>query len=128
MLDQSLSEKNRHALLQEKETDEFSARRLPIHERLKNYPAPQDELDLHSCTAQEATQKTDTFIRTVRMRGMQTVRIVMGKGLHSEGKPVLPDVIEGKIVSLKKDGLVLTFAWKKRSKLNSGALIVYINK
>ncbi|OQX20720.1 MAG: hypothetical protein BWK80_35435, partial [Desulfobacteraceae bacterium IS3] len=57
---------------------------------------------------------------------LRTVRIIVGKGLHSEGKAVLRDVVEEKLVSLKREGMILSFKWEKTNKLKSGAIIVYL--
>jgi len=99
---------------------------LPMHEQIKHYPPPQDELDLHGHTAEEAAAKIDAFLQAARLRNLQTVRLVVGKGLHSSRAPVLPDLAEQKVAALKKQGILRTFVWEKRSKLNSGALIVYL--
>ena len=50
----------------------------------------------------------------------------MGKGLHSQGGAVLPDVIEDLAVALKRQKVVLTYRWEKRIKRKSGSLIVYL--
>jgi len=54
------------------------------------------------------------------------LRIIVGKGIHSLSKAVLPDVVEKKIVELKKEDIVMTFLWEKHRKLKSGAIIVYL--
>jgi len=66
------------------------------------------------------------MIKSARQRGLQTLRVITGKGLHSYGKAVLPEVVEEKVVELKKQNLILTFRWEKGSKRKSGALIVYL--
>jgi DNA-nicking Smr family endonuclease len=54
------------------------------------------------------------------------VRIITGKGLHSEGQPVLPDTVEGVLRTLKKENLVKSWRWEKGQKEKSGALIVQL--
>ncbi|MDM8524262.1 Smr/MutS family protein [Desulfococcaceae bacterium HSG8] len=125
-LEKSLSGKTARILLMEK-TDEVQPD-LSASEKIKMYPNPEDELDLHGYTAREAAVKTESFIRNARHRGLLTLRIIVGKGLHSQGRAVLPDVIENKIAYLKKEKFVLTFQWEKRAKLRSGAIIVYLAK
>jgi len=99
---------------------------LPVHEQIKHYPRPQDELDLHGHTAEAAAEKIDAFLQAARLRGIRTVRLVVGRGRHSRVAAVLPDVAEQKVVALKKQGLLRTFVWERRCKLSSGALIVYL--
>lgn len=115
-------------LLKEKTHDIHSKppRPLTVSERLKHYPPPQAEIDLHGCTAAEAEKKTETFIRNARLRGLRTVRIIVGKGLHSQGKAVLPDLTESRILELKRHNRVLSYKWEKKDKRKSGALIVYL--
>ncbi|MBU0483570.1 MAG: Smr/MutS family protein [Proteobacteria bacterium] len=95
-------------------------------EKIRQYPPPQAELDLHGCTSAEAELKTESFIQTVRGKGLETVRIITGKGLHSEGRAVLPDVIEVKLRELKERGAISTYGWEKGDKEESGALDVFL--
>ncbi len=95
-------------------------------ELLKNYPTPQKEIDLHGFNATEAQNKTASFIQTARWHGLKTIRIITGKGLHSPGKAVLPEIVEGTVRDMKKRNQVLAFSWEKKSKEKSGALIVYL--
>jgi hypothetical protein len=52
--------------------------------------------------------------------------IIVGKGLHSQGKAILPDVVEKKITRLKRKKWLLGFEWEKKDKRKSGSLIVYL--
>ncbi|QTA88802.1 Smr/MutS family protein [Desulfonema magnum] len=124
----SFSEENVQAMLQEKSENLFPKKELTISEKIKMYPLPEDEIDLHGYTAKEAEKKTESFIETARWKGILTLRIIVGKGLHSRGKAVLRDVVENKISELKKKNLVLTFKWEKRGKLKSGSVIVYLTE
>ncbi|MBU0682224.1 MAG: Smr/MutS family protein [Proteobacteria bacterium] len=93
----------------------------------QSYPPPQDTLDLHGCTAQEAEVKALRFVEGARRRGILTVRIITGKGLHSPGgKAVLPDTIEQVLGLLKKEGGITSFQWDKKVKSKSGSLLVYL--
>jgi DNA-nicking Smr family endonuclease len=113
-----------------KEKKDISARTKPsaltVNERIKSFPVPQEELDLHGYTAMEAESRAETFIRNARLRRLRTVRVIVGKGLHSNGKAVLPNVVETKIIQLKQNRLVLSYKWEKKDKRKSGALIVYL--
>lgn len=98
-----------------------------IGAEIKKYPPPQSTLDLHGFTAKEAELETEHFVRAAAKSGMQTVLIITGKGLHSQGECVLRDVVEMKIAELKKKSVILTFKWEKKHKNKSGALFVYIS-
>ncbi len=84
------------------------------------------ELDLHGCHVQEALVRVEAFIDTCTLQGFDAVRIIVGKGLHSQAGAVLPDTVEKKIVDMKRRGRVATFAWEKKYKRSSGSLIVYL--
>ncbi|MBC2735974.1 MAG: hypothetical protein HF981_16575 [Desulfobacteraceae bacterium] len=124
-LEQSLAHDAR-TLIKKKTDGFFPTRRLTLKERLKRYPKPQGQLDLHGATALQAEQRTDSYIRTAHGDGLFTLRIIVGKGLHSEAGAVLPDVVEDRLVRLKRDGLVLSYRWDKGVKRKSGAVIVYL--
>ena len=120
-------EDRRHqALLEEKKQAATKTRPLTMKERIKSYPAPQVELDLHGDRGTEAEKRTEVFIRDAREKRIRTLRLIVGKGLHSQGKAVLPDIVEKKIIQLRKEKCILHFEWEKKDKLKSGALIVYL--
>ena len=84
-------------------------------------------LDLHGYTRQEAEQKTVDFVAHARRRGLKTVEIITGKGLHSPGgKAVLPDAVEGQLRLLKREKKLVAFRWRKRIKEKSGTVLVYL--
>lgn len=85
---------------------------------------PRAELDLHGFHVHEALVRVEAFLETAARQGLSPVRIIVGKGLHSQNAPVLPDAVEEKISDLKRRGRVAAFAWEKKSKHASGALIV----
>ena len=87
---------------------------------------PQADLDLHGCHVREALVRVETFIETSALQGLKAVRIIVGKGLHSQGSAVLPDAVAEKIVDLKRRGRVAAFAWDKKRKSSSGSLLVYL--
>lgn len=114
--------------LMKKKTDGFfPPRRLSLKEKLRRYPPPQADLDLHGATAAKARQRAEAFIRTARSNGLFTLRVIVGKGLHSEGGAVLPDVVEDLLMALKREDLVLSYRWEKRVKRKSGAVIVFLS-
>lgn len=107
--------------------DELPADRRPsLRRRLRDYPPPQAELDLHGFTSAQAAEKTEAFLRTSRHRGRRTVLIITGRGIHSDGRPVLPDVVESRIADLRRRNWILASQWERGDKKRSGALIVYL--
>ncbi|MCP4157361.1 MAG: Smr/MutS family protein [bacterium] len=99
---------------------------LTPSEKIKIYPSPELELDLHGYTSVDAESAVDTFIKNAHEKKIRTVRLIVGKGLHSQGKAVLPDVVEKKIFRFKQENVVLGFNWEKKDKRKSGSLIVYL--
>jgi DNA-nicking Smr family endonuclease len=114
------------SLMKQKTGGRWAPRRLTLKEQLRRYPAPQAQLDLHGATALKARQRAESFVRTAAADGRLTLRLIVGKGLHSADGAVLPDVIEDLLLALKRESLVLTFDWDKGVKRKSGAVIVYL--
>jgi DNA-nicking Smr family endonuclease len=111
--------------LQEKEAISASDRVVTVRERIRKYPGPEAEVDLHGCTARQALQKVESFVFAARLQGLRTVRIITGKGLHSPGAAVLPPVVEERLRELKKEKMVLACRWEGKSSRSSGSVIVY---
>jgi DNA-nicking Smr family endonuclease len=126
LLEQSLSGKNQRALLKAKKDHLYPRKPLTIKQRIKRYPPPQGQMDLHGYTAQQAQQRVDAYLRNAYHRQIFTLRLIVGKGLHSEFGPVLPDVVEDKLIELKRQNIVLAYEWDKKKKSKSGAVIVYL--
>ncbi|MCG8615152.1 MAG: Smr/MutS family protein [Desulfobacterales bacterium] len=101
---------------------------VPLKRRLKRYPPPEADLDLHGFTAIGAEAKAKSFIHGAKLQGFFTLRIIVGRGLHSQEGPVLPDVMEDLLKQMRKDKLVLDFKWERKKKDRSGAVIVYLNR
>jgi len=83
-----------------------------------------DSLDLHGVGVKEAGRRLEFFLERSRHRKMGCVRIITGRGLHSPGGPVLKDMVETRLVELKRDGMIRGFRWEKKKKKKSGALLV----
>ena len=101
---------------------------MPLHKRLKRYPPVEVELDLHGYNAIGAQVKTISFIHSCKHQGFFTLRIIVGKGLHSDLGPVLPDVVEDVLREMKKQNLVIWYEWDKKKKSKSGAVVVYLKQ
>jgi len=126
LLEESLGGQDMRHMLEEKGSGSSTVQQEALRDLMRQYPSAEDEIDLHGLTACAAVARAEAFIRSAQLRGLRTVRIIVGRGLHSQGRPVLPDSVERTVVALKKSGPVLTFAWEKRAKRQSGALIVYL--
>jgi len=125
MLEASWSKTTIEDILTEK-YDDVAEKLDTTREIVKTHPAPQMQIDLHGCNREEAERMADSFIYNASYKGLKTVRIIVGKGIHSAGKAVLPDVVETKIIALKREQVVLSYGWEKRQKHKSGAMIVYL--
>lgn len=127
------SEKPFEILLQEsfvknKSPVRKTSKSVPLKKRLKRYPPVEKNLDLHGLTGLQAQTRARSFIQTCKEQGMFTVRIIVGKGLHSEFGPVLPDLIEDLVGQMRKEGVVLWSEWERKVKSRSGAIIVYLKQ
>ena len=109
--------------------EKSAAFRKPVskQDKLKKYPPPQDQIDLHGLTGVEAERKVVDFLKVAKTLKCKTLRVITGKGLHSNGPAVLPDIIEAKLDDLRASELIFDFQWEKKDKLKSGAVIVYLN-
>lgn len=101
---------------------------LPLKKRLKRYPGVERELDLHGYNTIGAQVKLRSFIHSCKQQGYFTLRIIVGKGLHSENGAVLPDVVEDELKKMKKQNLIIFHKWDRDKKRKSGAIIVYLKQ
>lgn len=102
-------------------------RRPPtLKERLRGYPPPEEELNLHGCTGPEALRKTAAFINGALALRLKTLLIITGKGLHSEGPPVLPPAVDGCLEELRRAGVIFHYSWGPKGRDLSGAVTVFL--
>lgn len=86
--------------------------------------AAQDELDLHHADAQQAEQLLRRFIAGARDARHACVRIVHGKGRHSEDSlPVLKNVVDR---TLRQRADVLAFHTAPAAQGGTGAVLVLL--
>ncbi len=86
--------------------------------------AAQDELDLHEMKLEQALAATSQFLEISRSRGLRKVRIVTGKGLHSEnGEAVLRPAVTN---ICRNSSIVREVSVPKASEGGSGALTVIL--
>lgn len=84
----------------------------------------QDEIDLHSLRASDAEILLKRFLSEARSGMNCCVRIVHGKGLRSEGAPVLKMLVDR---VLRQRGDVLAFASAPANQGGSGAVLVLLD-
>jgi DNA-nicking Smr family endonuclease len=101
---------------------------VPLEKRLKRYPLPEKVMDLHGYNAIGAQIRAKSFILSCKQHGFFTIRIIVGKGRHSNEGAVLPDVVEDVAREMKKQGVVIGFDWENKIKSKSGALIIYLKQ
>lgn len=116
------------ASLKQKRPPRHAPKPMPLKRRLKRYPPPEADLDLHGFTAIGAQIKTRTFISSAHVQGFFTLRIIVGKGLHSEDGPVLPHVVEDLLKEMKKENVVLSYKWEGGKRSKFGAVLVYLKR
>ena len=126
IFEETFSPEELQQTLADKNEAESSGAMRSTAERIRDYPLPGAEIDLHGCTAVEALKKTDSFLRGAHRKKIFTVRIITGKGSHSKGQAVLPAVVEGVVEALKRAGIVLAARWEGRKRSSSGSLVVYL--
>lgn len=85
----------------------------------------QDELDLHSMGVAEAEQSLRRFLAEARDAGHRCVRLIHGKGLHTESSagPVLKPLVE-RMLGQRRD--VLAYASAPSPQGGSGAVLVLL--
>lgn len=127
LLEASLADKTHEGLLLEKRGAVPERPPVTAEQAIRGYPPPQEELDLHGRTSREAIDGTRAFVDKSRYRGKRTLLIIVGKGLHSEGRAILPDVVEAELARLRQEGKVLAHRWERGAKRRSGAIVVYLN-
>lgn len=119
LLEESFEDPDNLRMLQEKLN--MDEEELDLSTR--DYPKVQRELDLHGHTKKEALFALNNFLNHCIVERVMTIRIITGKGLHSQYfKPILPQIIEQFLSQSKKEGRV--FSFKKDS--SGGAYLVYL--
>jgi DNA-nicking Smr family endonuclease len=110
--------------------DELSYRHPKVSERVfkqlkRGEFSIQDEIDLHHQRAADAEAILKQFLTEARRGHHPCVRIVHGKGLRSEGAPVLKMLVDR---VLRHRGDVLAFASAPANQGGSGAVLVLLDR
>lgn len=88
----------------------------------KYYQAVEAEIDLHQMTRDEARQAVLDFLEEANIHGYKKVRIITGKGLHSEaGVGVLNSYVKNVL-----DSMGLEYQSAKYNEGGEGALDVFV--
>lgn len=127
-----MSDKNKKSEF-EKLLEEYSDIDFAIHKREKSASAqeqadmfqmpaghPDHELDLHGMTKDEAIKKVEILVKEMRVRKIAKLRIITGKGKHSESEPIIPDAVNDLLLSLKRNSFIRHIKWEKRTVRKSG--------
>jgi DNA-nicking Smr family endonuclease len=85
---------------------------------------PEDKLDLHGLTIDEACPKVRFFLQDAIYQGFKTVLIITGKGLHSSDGPVLRQAVE-KLLGQQREQ-VIEWGVAPRRYGGDGALMVFL--
>ena len=85
------------------------------------------ELDLHGFLKDEALARLEQFVYDARIRGLQAVLVITGKGNNSPEGPVLQGAVAGWLRN-KGKGLIAEFSSAPRELGGSGAFVVFLKK
>lgn len=98
-------------------------------ERLKRGKLrPEDRLDLHGMTQEEAHQSLISFIDNARVSGMRSVIVITGRGRLSEGGGVLRKQMPQWLNSLEIRSGILAFTEAQPRDGGRGALYILIRR
>ena len=87
---------------------------------------PEDELDLHGLTVDEAKTRVRFFLQNAIYQGFRTVLLITGRGLHSASGPVLRSAME-KLLR-EHNGQVVEWGVAPRRYGGEGALVVFLRQ
>jgi DNA-nicking Smr family endonuclease len=88
-------------------------------------PGGDAALDLHGARAADVEARVAKFVSQLHRRGVRRLRIVHGKGLHSDaGGPVLGDAVIDALTKGAAAARVLAFVTAPESQGGAGALLV----
>jgi len=117
--------------------EEYSDIDFEVHKREKNSTVedqkdlfrppqirPDSTIDLHGMLKEDALRLVDITVRDMKARGILKLRIITGKGKHSQEKPVIPEAINELLINLKKSGIISRIEWENRTVENSGSVDV----
>lgn len=81
--DKTCGNESHHIFDKDAQREKFDERKkMRDSEFVKKMP-PQDTIDLHGLTQEEARKALDDFVANARRRGLRKILIIHGKGIHS---------------------------------------------
>lgn len=98
----------------------------------KGINEPEIDIDFHIIHPPLPYAKIRALVQeqlfNLRKENIRIARFIVGKGLHSQGEPLIPTLVEGELHKAKEGGLIKSFAIEKLSngEENSGAFIVIL--
>lgn len=96
--------------------------------RYAHLNAPQRELDFHEhgpLTPQRVKQMTEAFVDSCREEGLERIRIITGKGVHSKGgRPIVKPQVQRTLDALSRSGAVASWSMAKLTEGGEGAIDV----
>ena len=117
----------------EKLLEEYSDMNFEIHKKEKTLTAadqkdlfsmpaglPDHTLDLHGMLKDEAIRKVEMIVKEMRIRKITKLRIITGKGKHSQDEPVIPQAVDSLLLTLKKASFIRFMKWENRTVKGSG--------
>lgn len=99
-----------------------------VRELARRDASPEATIDLHGMTAAQAEKEVARFVRRKHREGARRLRIVHGKGLHSEGGAVLGDRVVHTLTNGAAAPVILAFASAAPELGGAGALIVELTR
>ncbi|MCB9480937.1 MAG: Smr/MutS family protein [Desulfobacteraceae bacterium] len=119
---------NERAFLNAKKDGLKIQKPLSLEKRIERYPKPELTLDLHGFTSIQAKLKVENFILSSFSKGYFTLKIITGRGNHSEFGAVLPEITEDIVNEMISEKKVLSYKWENINKETSGSMIIYLNR
>lgn len=86
------------------------------------------EIDLHGLRRDEAGRALREALREAHAEGMRCIRVVHGRGLHSELGPVLREALPGWLTAPPAGRLVMAFATAPAAQGGEGATLVLLRR
>lgn len=94
ILDKWESSQNGRVMDKDAAAEKLAAKKIAGRSSYIQKLAPQDTLDLHGLTQEEAWKALNDFVANARRRGLQKLLIIHGKGIHSaDSEGVLGSVV-----------------------------------
>lgn len=104
--------------------------RKPKNNKYQHLSEPQKEVDYHGLDPflgeSGIRQFTQEAIDRAQVEGVHTIRLIVGKGLHSKNGAVIKPIVQKFLQELQQSGEIRSFGYDKNHGVgqNEGALVV----